>query len=238
MNALAIIPARGGSKGLPSKNILPLCGRPLIAYTIEAARASRLCNRVVCSTDDARIAAVAAEEGLEVIHRPAELAGDNSPIEEVLRHAIAHVEADGRYRPDLVALLYANVPVRAEGIVDRALRLLAETEADAVITVEDVGRRHPNWMVTIGEDRRIGYYVPGCIYRRQDLPACYVHDGAVSAIKRDVIMTPRPKTTLYHWLGEDIRALVQRPHDTVDVDDRLDMIVAEAILRSRQGALT
>ena len=234
MNVLAIIAARGGSKGLPNKNILPLCGRPVICYTIEDALESELCDKVVCTTDHRGIAAIAAREGIEVINRPAALARDNSPIEEALRHAVAHVEAEDEFRPDIVVSLNGNVPVRADGIIDRAVSFLIDTGADAVITASEVGHYHPSWMLRVGRDGRIGYHGPGCIYRRQELPSCHIHDGAV---RRDIMMARRAKTTLYSWMGDDIRALLQRPHDTVDIDDEYDFMLAEAIIRSRRRAV-
>ena len=237
MNVLAIVAARGGSKGLPNKNILPLCGSPVICYTIDDALESELCDKVVCTTDDERIAAIAARTGIEVINRPARLARDDSPIEEALRHAVACVEADDDFMPDIIVSLNGNVPVRADGIIDKAVSLLIETDADAVITVTDVGHYHPNWMLEIDGTGRIAYYKSGCIYRRQELPACYVHDGAVAAVKRHVMMVRHPKTTLYSWMGEDIRAVMQRPHETVDIDDEYDFMLAEAIIRARERVL-
>jgi len=237
MKVLAVIVARGGSKGLPNKNILPLCGIPVIGYTIEDARSSTLCNRIICSTDDDAIAEIVTREGVEVIDRPAELAQDNTPIEDVLRHAVEHVAAHDGYVPDIIVLLYGNVPVRAEGVVDRTIEALAASSADAAITVADVGRHHPNWMVTLDQDNEIHYYAPGCIYRRQDLPACYIQDGGVIAIRQQALMARYPKTTLYGWMGRRIRAVVQRPHESVDIDDARDMMFAEAIIRSREEVL-
>ena len=134
---LALVPARGGSKGIPRKNVLPVGGKPLIAHTIEQARASRLVTRTIVSTDDAEIAAVARAYNAEVpFMRPAEYAQDMSPDIDVFRHALEWLMEHEGYRPDLVVHLRPTGPVRRVAVIDRAITLMLEQrDADALRSV-------------------------------------------------------------------------------------------------------
>ena len=126
MNILAIIPARGGSKGIPRKNLQPLAGKPLLAYTIEHARATPAVTRVVVSTDDVEIASVAQQYGAEVIWRPAEISGDTATSEAALLHALDHLRDNEGYEPDLVVFLQATSPLRRSDDIQRAVETLQQ----------------------------------------------------------------------------------------------------------------
>ena len=134
MKALAIIPARGGSKGLPRKNVLPLAGKPLIAHTIKAAIAAQLVDRIVVSTDDVEIAAVARTHGAEVVMRPATLAGDLSRSEEALLHVLDELEAADGYRPDVLAFLQCTSPLTTPDDIDGTLAKISQG-ADSALAV-------------------------------------------------------------------------------------------------------
>ena len=136
MSVVAIIPARGGSKGLPRKNVLPLAGKPLLAHTILDARAAKRVDRTIVSTDDAEIAEVARAWGAEVpFTRPAELATDHATTEVVLQHALAWLEREERARVDVVVLLEATSPFRAAGLVDEVVGRLDDPAIDTALTV-------------------------------------------------------------------------------------------------------
>jgi CMP-N-acetylneuraminic acid synthetase len=136
MSVVAVIPARGGSKALPRKNILPLAGTPLLAHTIRDARAAKRVDRTIVSTDDAEIAEVARAWGAEVpFTRPAALATDDATTEVVLQHALAWLEREERARVDVVVLLEATAPLRAPGLVDEVIARLDDPEVDTALTV-------------------------------------------------------------------------------------------------------
>jgi CMP-N-acetylneuraminic acid synthetase len=234
MNIVGIITARGGSKGVKDKNIIPLLGKPIIYYTIKRAKESKLLDKIVCSTEDERIARIVQEYGVEVIRRPSELARDTSPIEDVLRHAVKELQQGG-FNPGIVVLLYANVPVRAGGIIDKTIKKMISTHADCVLTVENVGKFHPYWMLKVDNSDKLIYYTPDKnLYQRQMLPRLYIHDGSVLAVKKDVLMKGLSNDRLYSSFGEDIRVIIQQPGDTVEIDDRYDLSVAEILLKKTQ----
>ena len=233
MYTLAIILARAGSKGLPNKCVRPLLGRPLIEYTFDHALAAERVDQVVLSTDSQPAKQLAKQRGIEVIDRPAELAIDTATVDDAARHALAQVEAK-RSRPvDYVVLLYGNIPVRADDLIDRAIEHLIATGADSVRSVAPVSKQHPDWLHRLDGDR-MSQYRPNSIYRRQDLDPLYYHDGAVAAVTRAALVAaPRWPGDYQGFLGNDRRALVQQPQDAVDIDTALDLHIAEAILQAR-----
>jgi len=135
METLAIIPARGGSKGIPRKNVLPLAGKPLIAYNIEQARRSQFIRRVVVSTDDAEIAAVARQYGAEVVWRPAEISGDSASSESALLHALEQLRQQENYQPDLLVFLQCTSPHTPAEDIDGTVQALLEQQADSALAV-------------------------------------------------------------------------------------------------------
>ncbi len=240
MFALGVILARAGSKGLPGKCVRPLHGRPLIEYTLDhAVRAGGL-NAVVVSTDCERAKEVARGRGLPIIDRPAHLAADDSAVDAATRHAVTIFERNSGLQVDAIVILYANIPVRADGIINRVMRCLVDTGADSVRTVTPVGKHHPDWMFRMNDDR-LESCRPNSIHRRQDLEPLFEHDGAVLAVTRKALFDAENAPHDPHaFFGTDRRAVVQRPHDTVDVDEPIDLLVAEAILHGgpqRQGLM-
>ncbi len=236
MGVLATILARAGSKGLPDKCVRPLCGRPMIEYTIDHAQRSRRLDAIVLTTDSPRAAEIGRQRGIYVVDRPAELADDTATVDAAARHALEAYEAENDFYADAIVLLYGNIPVRADGIIDRCIEHLFATGADSVRTVAPVGKMHPDWMHRLDGDRMIQYR-ENSIYRRQDLDPVYYHDAAVIAVTRGSLYTPPAHEEDYHaFLGRDRRAVVQNPEDTVDVDSLVDFYHAEAILRVRSEA--
>ena len=231
MTTLCLILARAGSKGLPGKNIRPVAGRPMIAWTIDhalAARQRRAIDRIALSTDGPAIAAVGRDMGIDVIDRPAELAGDTATVADAARHAVRQIEQHDGSPIDLLVILYANVPVRPADLIDRAVAKLIDTGCDSVQSVCPVGKHHPCWMKTLDGDRLLPY-VENTIDRRQDLPPVYQLDGGIIALRRPCLDV-RPADPPHAFLGRDRRAVVTGPGDVVDVDEPADLALAEVAL--------
>lgn len=230
-SVLGLIPARGGSRGLPRKNLRLLLGRPLIAYTIAAARSAASLDRVVVSTDDAEIAAVARAEGAEVpFLRPAELATDAAATLPVVQHALAALGEHDGYAPDAVALLEPTAPLRSSEQVDVAVARLFEAGADAVVGVAEVPHHfHPFKLRVLRDDRlhRFMDLVP-LPARRQDLPPLHYVNGAIYVTRTPVILGG----SLY---GDRICPLVMAREDSIDIDDEVDLLLAETLLARRSA---
>lgn len=226
---LAVILARAGSKGLPDKCLRPLLGRPVIAYTFAHAAAARRLTAAVLTTDSEPAKALARESGIETIDRPAELAHDTATVDAAARHAVEAWERAHARTVDAVVLLYGNIPVRAAGLIDRAVDHLAATRADSVRSVAPVTKQHPDWIHRLDGDRMVQFR-PNSIYRRQDLEPLYYHDGAVCAVTRAALFAATPGDH-QSFLGKDRRAIVQQPEDAVDIDGPVDLLTAEAVLR-------
>lgn len=230
MLTLAVIMARAGSRELPDKCVLPLCGKPMISYTIGHAQDSRLVSAIALSTDSKPAAAIGRAEGLFVIDRPAHLASDTARVDEVVRHAtLCWEESTGEGPVDAVVILYGNIPLRGVDAVDQCIDLLERTGCDCVRTLAPVGKMHPDWMHRLDGDRMVQYR-KNSIHRRQELEPLYYHDGGVIAVTRASLFTIDPNDP-HAFFGKDRRGVIQRPEDTVDVDNRADFYRAEALIR-------
>lgn len=221
MNVLAVIPARGGSKGIPRKNLRILAGKPLLWYIVRAAQQSRLITRIVVSTEDEEIAMIARRFGAEVILRPQELAGDTVPLDPVVFHALRQVEKRGE-RVDIVATLQPTSPLLKPATIDKAVAILARNEADTVISV--VNRTHLYWTVD-----ECGNYVPMYERRvnRQFLPPVFQETGGIIASRREVI-------TESNRIGPRLMLVELDDEEAVDIDTDLDWWVAEKLLLRRR----
>lgn len=236
MSAVAVILARRGSKGVPGKNMAPVGGRPCLWWTIQAALKASHVSRVIVSTDWPAAASLAREMGAEPIERPADLAGDSATVDAAVRHAV--LDAD----PAPVVILYANVPVRPPDLIDRAVELLGASGADSVQSYTAVGKHHPWWTcrvdpgsgrVTPWEGNRLFHGT----YRRQDLPPALVPDGGVLVVGRESLFhrIPGVPEGPHAFLGREDRrrGVVTREGEVVDIDSPIDLLVADAILRSQ-----
>jgi CMP-N-acetylneuraminic acid synthetase len=230
---IGIIPARAGSKRLKNKNILPLLGKPLIAYTIEAALRARKLDRVFVSTDGEEIARVAQKWGAEFIKRPAELATDTSPIDESLRHVVDHLLETEDYHTDIVVMMQADLPLRAEGVIDKVVARLLETRAETAATAFVVNQR-PEWMKRLIKDRAVPYMGPTKSYRMQDLEKLYLIDGAVAAIRTDTLMSNRGDQTTHAYMGQNISLELQDRIYSTGVDNEDDFRLVELLLLGRE----
>jgi len=203
-----------------------LAGRPLLAYTADAARSSRALTRVVLSTEDDEIAAVGRQLGIDVpFLRPAALAADETPMLDVLTDLVASLERQERYRPEVLVLLQPTSPFRRAGHIDAAVELLLSTDADSVVTVVPVPHQFtPSSLMQMQGDRLVPYDAGGPT-RRQDKPLLFARNGpAVVAVRTRVV------TDGHALYGADTRGLVMAREESFDIDDAFDLEVAERLM--------
>ena len=227
MEILGFIPARGGSKSIPHKNIVPLGGQPLIVYTFRAAKASRRLTRVLLSTDDPAIAKLGKKFGIEIpFMRPAHLAKDKTPMKDVIKHALKVLKEKENYKPDLIVLLQPTSPLREAKHIDAAVDLLLKTGADSVVSVTEVPHQfNPVSLMKLKNGKLISFAKGPLILRRQDKPKLYARNGpAVFVAKREVFAR---KDSLF---GGHCRPFFMNPESSIDVDEALDLKLAEFFL--------
>ena len=223
---LALILARGGSKGIPRKNIKELSGKPLIAYTIEAARNSKYIDRIVVSTDDKEIANVAKKFGAEVpFMRPGELATDKASSNDAIFHALKWLKKYEKYKPDYFLNLQATSPLRNESDVDKAIEKFINNNADSLISVTKSDKT-PHWMRTINEN---GFLKPlvkteKSYTRRQDLPDVFELNGAIYMMKTHEFMKNKS------FNNGSVLPYIMDNLSSIDIDNLLDWKFAEFLL--------
>lgn len=228
---LGLVVARGGSKGLPRKNVLPLGGRPLIAWTVEAARGARILSRVIVSSEDAEILARAREAGGEVpFVRPAAFATDTASSLDVALHALDWLDEHEGWRADVIVLLPATAPLRRAPHIEAAVEaLLADAALEAVVAVTEADYP-PYWMLTV-EAGRLVWLFPngGKVDRRQDLPAAFRPNGSIYAVRTAALRDQRtfyPRATAPYVMPRE---------ESVNIDSALDFRMAELLLARQQG---
>ncbi len=231
-NVLGVVMARAGSKGLADKHLLPLLGRPVIEYTLDHVRGSRLLTRTVVSSDSPGVLEIARHQGFAALPRPPELCTDTAAVQDVMLHATAAMTTPD-FAPDAAVILYGNVPVRGRGVIDRAIQHWTDTRCDSVRTFCPVGKWHPGWMSKLNGDI-VEPLRPGSIHRRQDLEPLYLHDGAVvvmsiASLRRGIEHPTDP----HAMFGVDRRGIMTEMGETVEVDHLRDLYWAEAALRER-----
>jgi N-acylneuraminate cytidylyltransferase len=201
MNILGITPARGGSKGIPRKNIKEIAGKPLIAWTIEAAKESEMIDRYVVSTEDEEVAQIVRGYGVEVFPRPSELVTDEATTLSVLQHAIEKIPCD------IVVLLQATSPIRRGGLIDECIREFIDNEYDSLATgfICDY--------IEYGKNQ----------LRRQDIEGFFHDDGNIYVIKADLIKSGER-------FGEKIGRKIVSRWENVEIDDEFDCWLTEKIL--------
>jgi CMP-N,N'-diacetyllegionaminic acid synthase len=222
---LGLVNARGGSKGIPQKNINLLNGKPLIAYAIEAGLGSNLITHLVVSTDDDEIMETAHAYGAQVpFKRPARLATDDASQMDVVIHALNQMETVGGQPYDIVIILQPTAPLRTSEDVDAALSILINQDADSVVSFSPV-TQHPYYMYTI-EDGAAEPFVKleDQMMQRQDFPAIYYRNGAIYATRRDVLVNQRS------YYGKRCHAYIMPPERSVNIDTPFDWAFAEFLL--------
>jgi len=228
MKILALIPARGGSKGIPKKNIRPFNGKPLIAHSIECAKRSPRVDRIVVSTDSEEIAEIARAYGADVpFLRPSEMAGDTSKVMDAVIHAIETLKAAEGYEPTHVLLLQTTSPMRTPEDIDRAVEILTERNADGVVSVcrteNLLMTKNDNDVLTILNAEQLG------TTNRQLLPTVYKLDGCmIYLIKTDVLLRERS-----FFAGKLVGYEIDRWR-AVDLDEPQDFVVGEMIQRNAE----
>lgn len=228
LDILSIIPARGGSKGLPRKNIKELCGKPLIAYTIEAAKESKLTNRVIVSTDDEEIACISKKYGAEIPYfRPKELSSDSSPTIDAILHMVGYLKESEGYNPDYILLLQCTSPLRNSKSIDESIKKLITSEFDALVSVCE-SEVNPYWS-NIFDGDKLKYFIEEGkkINRRQDLPKVYRLNGAIYLIKTEALKAYRT------FEPNSLTGYIMDEHSSIDIDTELDFKIAELIIKNR-----
>lgn len=227
---LGVIIARGGSKGIPLKNIHPCAGRPLLAYTCDAATASQRLSRVILSTDSPQIAEVGRANGVAVpFMRPAELAKDDVGSIPVIRHALDFLAAEEGYVPDIVVTLPPTAPLRRAIHIDEAIDLLVKENSDSVVSVAPVpGHYNPHWQFRIVEGQLTiftGESLTEIVPRRQRLATTYTRNGALYVFWR------RTLEKYGNQYGRDCLPYIMLPEESVNIDTMEDLVLAEIYLR-------
>lgn len=229
MSTLAIIPARGGSKGLPRKNFVMLAGRPLIAWTVAAAREARLVDRVIVSTDDAEIAKIAQAHGAEVTVRPAEISDDTSTSESALLHVLEHLREAENYHPDDLVFLQCTSPLTLPEDIEGTLATMREAKADSALTVTEF--HHFIWQQNAATGAADGVnHDKRTRPRRQDREAQWLETGAVYAMRTAGFLESR-----HRFFGKTVFHAVPRER-AWEIDGAEDLPIAEMFLRARQSA--
>lgn len=229
---IAIIPARGGSKGLPRKNIKPLLGKPLVAWTIEQAKNSKYIDRIIVSTDDKEITEISRKYGAEVpFLRPKELARDDSPTIDVIMHAIDWFEKRGDYF-DIVVLLEPTSPLRDVEDIDKCVEILiGNPKAKAIVGVAKLESSHPEFNMVINEEgfiRKTDGTTNFKVLRRQDLEDVYFFEGSIYISEVGVL---KQKKNFYH---ESTLAYVVPKYKSLEVDELCDFICTEALMKAKK----
>ena len=227
---LAIIPARGGSKGVPRKNIRTLCGKPLIAWTIEEALKCQYIDRLLVSTEDQEIAAVAKKYGAEVpFLRPEDLARDETPGIEPILHAINWLEEHEQFVPDLTCTLQCTSPFRIAGQISEALEKLLAGPYDSIVSVCE-SEVNPYWMKKIDDGKLKDFMQTAVKYtRRQDLPKVYLLNGALYIAWTSLLVKNKS------WYTEKTIPYVMDRVSSLDIDDLFDFKIAEYLMKEKMA---
>ena len=224
---LGVIPARGGSKGVKNKNITLLNGKPLIAYTIDAAKKSKLLTHAVVSTDNTVIASVAKKYGGDVpFMRPSNLATDSAPSAPVVAHALQFMEEHHGLTYDAIMLLQPTTPLRLASDIDRAIELWLNSDSDSLVSVVNVGAEHPLRMKRIVGERLVNYIDQGMedMRPRQELPAVYIRNGAIYLTSRELFVATKS------LVGEDVVPYIMPEERSVNIDASKDLFYADYLL--------
>jgi len=222
MNVLGIIPARGGSKSVPLKNIRMLCGKPLLAYSIESASKARSLTRLIVSSDHAQIIEIARQFGAETVLRPPELATDEASTESVLLHVLDELRDRGGYEPEVVLTLEPTSPFRTAGLIDRCVDIFRTTDADSVIGV--VETRSCYGKIVNGHFQ---YLFPGQPRRRQEREPLYRESSTLYATRTGILRTKKSV------IGNNLYPLVVPEEEAIDINSLLDFEFAELSMKSK-----
>jgi CMP-N-acetylneuraminic acid synthetase len=227
---LAVIPARGGSRGVPKKNIRPVKGKPLIIYTIEVAKRCEVITDLVVSTDDPEIRKISTNNGVEVpFIRPADLATDTALAIPTIQHSVRMMEKKKKTVYDIVVMLQPTSPLRSVNDISESLQLLLDSDADGIISVVQVNNFHPMKMKKIIEGFLVNYEKPPVENPpRQLLPPVYIVNGAIYATKRDTLMKNDS------FIGKKCLPYIMPEERSVNIDSILDFKLIENIISDNE----
>ena len=220
---VTIIPARGGSKGFPGKNIAPLCGLPLISHSIQHSLNSKYVNQTYVSTDSAEIKAVSKSAGAQVIMRPAALASDAASSEDALIHAVEQIKASLGSPPELIVFLQCTSPIRAAGDIDNAVELLLSSGADSLLSAAENHRFI--WEKADNTAKAINYNYNDR-QRRQDLTPQYCENGSIYIFRPEALLKHRNR------LSGKIAIYEMAEESSYEIDTNVDFIVVEALMKN------
>ncbi|MFH2058487.1 MAG: acylneuraminate cytidylyltransferase family protein [Pseudomonadota bacterium] len=234
LKIMAVIPARGGSKGVPGKNLRLIMDKPLISYMINYAKTSKYISKIIVSTDDENIASAARDYGAEApFLRPKEMAQDTSPLNPALKHALEFYDSNG-WESDAVISLQPTSPLITVEIIDAVIELFFQSGCDSVATVSEIKHGHPYRAKKILEDKRLENFCNEfdgeTFFNRQERPSAYAYNGAIYMRTRDLVK---------HWdgkdmgMGKDCRGYLIDHEYAVNIDDEFDFRLAQILLKER-----
>lgn len=226
-NIIAIIPARGGSKRIPKKNIKHLCGKPLIEYTIESALKSRFLDRIIVSTENEEIAKISKDLGAEVIIRPDELALDGTPTDDVVLDVLEKMKVDQNYIPEIIVLLQPTSPLRTTDDIDNAIEKFKNSKYESLIGVTEYDHS-PYWAFEIENGFLKSIFGRNKFLRSQELPKLYRPNGSIFITKTDTFLKYR---SFYTKL---IIPFIMPYERSIDIDNELDFLLSESILKNKE----
>ena len=229
MKLLAIVSARGDSRGVPGKNIAPVAGKPLIAWTLEAALEATCLDRIVVSSDNQEIIDISRSYGGEVpFVRPRELAGDDTPGIMPVLHSIKWLNEKEGYKPDFVVLLQPTAPLRTPEDIDSSFKLALEKNADSVVSVV-LTNHHPYWTKKVSPDGKIMEFIKQdqIPQVRQELEKAYALNGAVYLAKTEFVLEKKG------WYADNTYAYIMPPERSLDIDDPWDLYLADLLLKEK-----
>ena len=227
MKVLAITLARGGSKGIPKKNLIKLGGQPLLQYTLDLAKSCDFIDRYVVSTDDSEISEYCLNQGVDVpFKRPSYLSSDNATSVDALIHAVQFCEKQENFKYDYVIELMATNPFKNKDDVEKCFLKLKETNADSVIGVTKLEEHHPARIKKIESDKLVDFCVPELSSRRQELrPFAYIRNGSIYAINRDKLINNK-----HRFGGDNSRPHIMPYERSINIDSYIDLALCEVLI--------
>lgn len=229
---IAIIPARGGSKGIPKKNIKPLLGKPLIVYTIESALRSKYLDRIIVSTDDKEISQISKNAGAEVVERPEKLAEDKTPAYMAIKHAVDYLQKAEKYESDIVIMLQPTSPLRGKEDIDRAIELFLKNKCESVISACQ-SEHSAYWSFKI-KNKYLEPILGGKYLKlmRQDLPNVCTPNGAIFISTIENILKYKG------FYCKKILPYIMPQDRSVDIDSEIEFNLAESLIKNEKNKNT
>ncbi len=224
---LGIIPARGGSKRLPKKNIKMIANKPLLLWTLEAGKQSKFIDRLIVTSDDEQILKISTENGADIVRRPSELSEDRTSTYDAIKHTIEKMKEDYDY----ICLLQPTSPLRHSGHIDEALEQLIEKKSDAIISVSEMNE-NPHWSNTLNEDNDMSKFLKPEIKnkRSQDLKKYYHVNGAIYICRTDMLLAQKT-----FFIKSNIYAYIMNKECSIDIDDEFDFLLADLLLKNKNN---